>query len=155
MTGGRHQRWKLELTHPYYPHVAPPPLPYELESNEVLALWAKAARLRQSANKLLHRYGLTFSQWRVLHVTEALVRETGDMVSQLDIRRRAEMDATTASRLMYRLGRTGWLDHQPDCYDFAFRIFATDKAAAMLATTRPAIVQAAQGIWGPPLRKSA
>lgn len=116
----------------------------------MVAWWGGAARLRQSINQLLQRYGLTFSQWRMVHATEVLVRETGSMVSQLDIGRRAHMDASTASRLMFKLGDAGWLDWGPDYFDFAYRIVVTDKARRMLAETRPRVVEAARAVGGGP-----
>jgi DNA-binding MarR family transcriptional regulator len=119
----------------------PPPQPFEVDVARVIDYWAAAAKLRQRLNRLLRPYGVTFSQWRMIHATAVMVRETGDMVSQLDIRRRARLDATTASRLTFKLGREGWLDWGLDCYGYAFRIFATEKAKLMLAETRPLVAE--------------
>lgn len=99
-------------------------------------------------NALLRGHGVTFTQWRMIHAAEVMVRETGDMVSQLDIRRRARLDATTASRLTFQLGQEGWLDWGLDYYGYAFRIFATKKAALMLAETRPLVAELAGMVDG-------
>jgi DNA-binding MarR family transcriptional regulator len=155
MTGGRHQRWKLELHHPYYPHIPRPRLPDEKAADEALALWARAAEFRRRVNRALRRRGATLSQWRMLHEAERLVEETGEMVSQLDIARRTGMDANTASALTFRLARKGWLSWGPDCYDFAYRIFVTDEGKALLAATRGQVLVAAAEIWGMSLRKGA
>jgi DNA-binding MarR family transcriptional regulator len=155
MTGGRHQRWKLELGHAYYPHIPKPLLSDEKAAEEVLERWARAAKFRRRVNRVLKARGATLSQWRMLHAAERLVEETGEMVSQLDIARRAGMDANTVSALTFRLGEKGWLSWGTDCYDFAYRIFVTDEGKALLAATRPVVLAAAAEIWGMGLREGA
>lgn len=148
MTGGKPRReWaELRALSPHDVRRPLPPLPFENDVAEVVDWWARAAKLRARIDRVLRAHNLTFSQWRMLHATEIMVRETGDMVSQLEIRRRVHMDATTASRLMFKLGEQGWLDWQPDYYGFAYRIFATEKAKEMLAETRPRVVELAKAV---------
>ena len=130
-------------------------LPVEKATDEVLELWARAAEFRRRVNRLLRTHGATLSQWRLLHAAERLVEETDEMVSQLEIARRAKMDANTASALTFRLGEKGWLSWGPDCYDFAYRIFVTDEGKALLAATRGLLLAAATEIWGMSLHEGA
>jgi DNA-binding MarR family transcriptional regulator len=155
MTGGRHQRRKIEIHHPYYPHVPKPPLPDEIRADTALELWTRAATFRRRVNRALKRHGLTLSGWRMLHAAARLVEEAGDMVSQLDISRRAGIDQNTVSVLTPRLADKGWLSWGPDCYDFAYRIFVTDEGKALLAATLGQVLAAAEETWGPSLRGGA
>jgi DNA-binding MarR family transcriptional regulator len=145
----------LEVCHSYYPHVPKPLLPEEKATEEVLERWARAAEFRRRVNRMLKARGATLSHWRMLHAAERLVEETGDVVSQLDIVRRAGMDANTVSALTFRLGEKGWLSWGPDCYDFAYRIFVTDEGKALLAATRPVVLAVAAEIWGVGLHRGA
>jgi hypothetical protein len=104
MTGGRHERWRVETRHPFYLPRPRTLLQVEMATDEVLELWARAAEFRRRVNRLLRTHGATLSQWRMLHAAERLVEESDEMVSQLEIARRAKMDANTASALTFRLG---------------------------------------------------
>jgi DNA-binding MarR family transcriptional regulator len=155
MTGGRHQRWKVEIHHPYYPPNPKPRLPDEIRADDALERWTQAAAFRRRVNRALKKHGLTLSGWRMLHAAARLVEEAGDMVSQLDISRRARIDQNTVSVLTFRLADKGWLSWGPDCYDFGYRIFVTEEGQALLDATRGQVLAAAAQTWGPSLRGGA
>jgi DNA-binding MarR family transcriptional regulator len=98
-------------------------------------------------NRKLKRRGGTFTQWRFLHAAELLVEELGDMVSQQEIGRRAGIDENTASALMQRLARKGWLSVGIGGPCNAYRLFVTDAGKAFLAVTRRLILAAGMETW--------
>jgi DNA-binding MarR family transcriptional regulator len=108
----------------------------ERRTDEALHVWLEAARFRRAANRALRAYGVSFSQWRLLHAVERLVRETLDAVSELDLARYTEMDVNTVSAVMHRLSGKGLLSWGPDAWGFSLRILATEEGKALLALTR-------------------
>src|SRR5687768_6427085 len=75
-----------------------------------LAAW----RWRRVVEAELRGLGLTFTQWLVLGVTDALIRESKDAVNQNAVAARTELDRTTVSQVMVALERLGHVDRGPD-----------------------------------------
>jgi DNA-binding MarR family transcriptional regulator len=140
MTGGRRRDLEEDCVHPYF--VRPVVLTEQDRSTDAaLLVWLEAARFRRAANRALRAYNVSFSQWRLLHATERLVRETLDAVSELDLARYTEMDVNTVSAVMHRLTRKGLLSWGPDAWGFSLRILATDQGKALLASTRGEVLR--------------
>jgi DNA-binding MarR family transcriptional regulator len=125
----------------------PPRAPLQLSDEErevdaAMAVWTRAARFRRRANYLLRRHGLSFGAWKALDAIDKLVRETGDVVSQLAVIERCESDKSTVSALVKSLTELGLLDWDMDAWGRCYRIFVTKKGTALLAMARSAVVEA-------------
>lgn len=147
MTGGRNPWKHVDLSSCYSQRVPVPPSAEQVKAEELFRLWVNATAFRRAVNRKLRRQGTTFTQWRFLHTTELLVEEVGDMVSQQDIGRRAGIDENTASTLMQRLARKGWLSVGIGGERNAYRLFVTDQGKALLAATRRLILAAGAETW--------
>ena len=98
-----------------------------------LERWRAAQRWRRRADAELASMGLTLTQWRVLESAEALVRESGDAVSQTEVSVRVEMDQMTVSQVMQVLDAKGLVDRGPSSGGPAYRIYVTARGKALVA----------------------
>ena len=126
----------------------PEPPPYRESAEEakaragtraLIALWMQATRARQQAEATLRAHGLSFPLWWVLYVTEELIRETSDAVSQRAVSRRTELDKATVSYLMGELARRSLVDRGPEFGGTSYRIWVTKEGEALLAQSSLAI----------------
>lgn len=105
----------------------------------IVGVWLNAVRFRRLVSRVLRRYGLTFSQWRVLHAAERLIREVDEPVSQLAIARRVDGDEGTVSRVALKLMHEGFLDIGPDGWGWSYRVLVTIKGQQALESIRPEV----------------
>lgn len=125
---------------------APPRQVLVLSSDEVVidaavAACVKAARFRRRCTVALRPFGLSFPLWCVLAVTDRLIRESNDAVSQVDVGRRAELDKNTVSYSMRRLEELGLVDRGPDEWCFAWRVILTCTGERLLQAACPLLAQ--------------
>ena len=118
--------------------------PDEQSFDAGIALYMRAARFRRACTRKLRRFGLSFPLWWVLMVTDRLVRETNDAVSQLDVCRRTQLDKSSVSYLMGRLSELALVDRGPDEWCLAWRIFVTTKGKQLLGEVRAAMGEVAR-----------
>jgi DNA-binding MarR family transcriptional regulator len=102
-------------------------------ASAALERWRVAQRWRRRAGAELASLGLTLTQWLVLESAEALVRQSGDAVSQKDISVRVELDQMTVSQVMQVLGGKGLVDRGPSSEGPAYRIYVTSRGKALVA----------------------
>jgi DNA-binding MarR family transcriptional regulator len=98
-----------------------------------LERWRAAQRWRRRAGAELASLGLTLTQWLVLESAEALVRQSGDAVSQKDVSMRVELDQMTVSQVMQVLDAKGLVDRGPSSEGPAYRIYVTSRGKALVA----------------------
>src|SRR5689334_589505 len=95
----------------------PPPLTkVERELDRALAVWRTFTEARRSLDRQLRRYGVSFAQWRVLDVTDRMVRAYEDVVGQMEIAEELGADEGGLSVLLERLSRAGLVDIEPECW---------------------------------------
>jgi DNA-binding MarR family transcriptional regulator len=131
-----------------------PELPPYVESAEqakaregaraLIALWTHATRVRQRADAALRAYGLSFPLWWVLYVTDELIVESSDAVSQRAVACRTQLDKATISYLMAKLARRNLVDRGPEFGGTSYRIWLTKAGEALLAQSSHAIELAAR-----------
>jgi DNA-binding MarR family transcriptional regulator len=110
---------------------------------------------RRAVNRKLKQRGATFTQWRFLLAARLLANELGDKVSRQEIARRAGTDENTATVLMLRLARKGWLSVGIGGVRSAYRLFVTNKGKAVLAATLQLVLDAGMETCGHRLRAGA
>lgn len=98
-----------------------------------LERWREAQRWRRRADAELASMGLTLTQWLVLEATAALVRQSGDAVSQKDVSGRVELDKMTVSQVMSVLDAKGLVNRGPSYEGLAYRILVTARGKAVVA----------------------
>ena len=98
-----------------------------------LERWRAMQRWRRRADAELASMGLTLTQWLVLESAEALVRQSGDAVSQKDVSVRVELDQMTVSQVMQVLDAKGLVDRGPSFGGPAYRIYVTSRGKALVA----------------------
>jgi DNA-binding MarR family transcriptional regulator len=102
-------------------------------ASAALERWRAAQRWRRQADAEIAAMGLTLTQWLVLEAAEALVRESGDAVSQKDVSVRVELDQMTVSQAMQVLDAKGLVSRGPSMDGPAYRIFVTPWGDALVA----------------------
>jgi DNA-binding MarR family transcriptional regulator len=102
-------------------------------ASEAVERWRAAQRWRRWANAELASVGLTLTQWLVLESARALVRESGDAVSQKEVSVRVELDQMTVSQVMRVLDKKGFVSRGPDMEGRAYRVFVTSQGDALVA----------------------
>ena len=119
---------------------SPPPRPMETASDlkaresarALIVLWLNATRARHRAERALRRHDLSFPLWWVLYVTDELIRESSDAVSQRAVSRRTELDKATVSYLMGVLARRSLVDRGPEFGGTSYRIWLTASGETLL-----------------------
>jgi DNA-binding MarR family transcriptional regulator len=111
----------------------------------MLDTWVGAWRLRRAVERVLRRSKLSFPQWWVLYVTDQLIREGEDAVSQQAVARRTHLDKSTVSYLMTALAERGLVDRGPDPFNWMYRIWLSDEGSALLTASTTAVAGALKG----------
>src|SRR6185436_16746122 len=101
-------------------------------ANAALERWRAAQRWRRRADAEIAAMGLTLTQWLILEAAAALVRESGDAVSQKDVSVRVELDQMTVSQVMQVLDAKGLVDRGPSSEGYAYRIYVTSRGQALI-----------------------
>jgi len=112
----------------------------------LIELWMRANQLRQRAEAMLRAHSLSFPLWWVLYVTDELIRETSDAVSQRDVSRRTRIDKATVSYLMGVLAERGLVDRGPEFGGTSYRIWLTQEGETLLAQSSRSIELAVQAV---------
>jgi DNA-binding MarR family transcriptional regulator len=102
-------------------------------ASAALERWRAAQRWRRRAGAELASMGLTLTQWLVLESAEALVRASGDAVSQKEVSVRVELDEMTVSQVMQVLDAKGLVDRGLSSAGPAYRIFVTSRGKTLVA----------------------
>ena len=120
-------------------------------ARRLIALWTHATRVRQRADATLRAYDLSFPLWWVLYVTDELIRETSDAVSQRAVANRTNLDKSSVSYLMGVLAERSLVDRGPEFGGNSYRIWLTQKGQTLLLQASLAIETAVskEGLQGP------
>lgn len=102
-------------------------------ASAALARWRAAQHWRRRADAELASIGLTLVQWLVLESAAALIRQSGDAVSQKEVSVRVELDQMTVSQAMRVLDGKGLVDRGPSSEGPAYRIYVTSDGKALVA----------------------
>ena len=94
--------------------------------------WLAAMRWRRQVQTVCRRFGLTFTQWLILHSVQQLIDETKDAVIQAQIAARVELDQATVSEVTRRLDEKGLVSRGVDVTEKAWRVLLTEKAEHLL-----------------------
>jgi DNA-binding MarR family transcriptional regulator len=120
----------------------------------LIALWMHATRVRRRAEATLRRHGLSFPLWWVLYVTDELIRETSDAVSQRAVSRQTKLGKATVSYLMGILAERSLVDRGPEFGGTSYRIWLTPEGQSLLEQSSQAIELTARsddlGLMRPP-----
>jgi DNA-binding MarR family transcriptional regulator len=108
--------------------------------------WRSAQSWRRAVDKELRPLDLSLTRWLVLHATDALIRASGDAVSQREVAEHADMIEMTVSRVMDGLVERGWVDRGPNYASAAWRVILTSDGERVLAEGR-ARIEAASARW--------
>lgn len=108
----------------------------------------RVAKFRRAAQAALGSYDLSFPMWRVLAVTDRLVRETVAEVSQRDVCLRADLGKSIVSYLMRGLRERHLIEREPDDW-MADCILLSERGKRLLAASRGAVAQAARRVLDP------
>jgi DNA-binding MarR family transcriptional regulator len=122
----------------------------ERELDGALAAWRAFMAVRRDLDRQLKAYRVSFAQWRVLYVTERLVREYESPVGQMEIAGELDMDEGGISGLLERLLRAGLVDIEPEYWRTLNGVLLTPRGKELLGATRE-IVRCALGDLLPPL----
>ena len=109
----------------------------------LIALWMRATEARQRAEAVLRAFHLSFPLWWVLYVTDQLIRETSDAVSQRAVSLHTKVDKATVSYLMGVLAERSLVDRGPEFGGNSYRIWLTKEGEVLLAQSSLAIELAA------------
>ena len=121
-------------------------------SRALLAIWMHANGVRQRAEAALRAHNLSFPLWWVLFVTDELIRESSDAVSQRDVSRRTKLSKAAVSYLMGILAERSLVDRGPEFGGISYRIWLTRKGERLLTQSSKAIEVAMCGLPPPELR---
>lgn len=108
-------------------------------TRSLIALWMRATRARQRAEATLRAHDLSFPLWWVLYVTDELIRETSDAVSQQAVCLRTRLDKATISYLMGSLATRALVDRGPEFGGPSYRIWLTKQGETVLARSSAAL----------------
>jgi DNA-binding MarR family transcriptional regulator len=114
-------------------------MPAESTQRNIVDFLMEAARMRRAVQAELRGHGISFALWWALSVTDALVRESRDAVSQQAIALATDLSRSTVSYLMRVLSDRALVDRGPDAFDCAYRVLTTNKGRALLAATGSAL----------------
>jgi hypothetical protein len=142
MTGGRRREDEFEPLS--FPRDAVRRSSEELELDEALMTWQRAAVFRREANRVLRAYEVSFEALRVIHAVDWLCREKDDCVSQLEVATHLDLAATSVSVHVWALGRRGFLSVGLDATGQCYRIFVDTKGEELLAVARSSLLLAAR-----------
>ena len=110
-----------------------------------MVLWRSARRFQRRAERIARLRGISFAAWQVLEVTERLIRETGDAVSQREVAQRAGVAKSSVSELMRGLELGGFVDGRPDGWGMCVRIWLTKSGERLVVLLRAELVAIALG----------
>jgi DNA-binding MarR family transcriptional regulator len=114
-------------------------MPADSARRNIVDLLMQAARVRRAVEAELRAHGISFALWWALSVTDSLVRESHDAVSQQAVALATELSRSTISYLMKVLSDRALIDRGPDGFDCGYRVRPTGKGRALLAATASAL----------------
>ena len=149
MPGGPQRNEALE-----YEPLPGPPIVLELSDDErrwdaAMVVWRCARQFQRQATRLTKLHGISFARWQLLDVTERLIRQKGDAVSQLEVARGAQVATSTVSEMMGPLMWDGFVDIGPDAWGVSYRIWLTEKGERMVAALRARLLEVAERLLWP------
>ena len=89
---------------------------------------------------------MSFAEWHVLEVTDRLIREKDEPVSQLEVSRRTELSKSSVSELIHALRRHGLVDVGPDQWGVSDRILIAQKGEQLLVALRQELGEVARAL---------
>jgi len=119
-------------------------MPDENAPRAVIEILMQAARVRRAVEAELRQHRISFALWWVLYVTDSLVRDSQDAVSQQAIALATELSRSTVSYLMSALSARALVSRGPDGLDYGYRIFTTAQGRAMVEATQSALARGLQ-----------
>ncbi len=117
--------------------------------DEAMAVWRSARLFQRRAKRETRGQGISFARWQVLDVTERLISQKGDAVSQLEVARGAQLAESTVSELIGPLMLDGLVDVRPDAWGASYRIWMTEEGERLVATLRAKLLDVASMLLRP------
>ena len=114
-----------------------------------MTIWRCARQFQRRANQVARAQGISFARWQLLDVTERLIRQKGDAVSQLEVASGALVAKSTVSELMGPLMWDGLVDIGPDASGVSYRIWMTRAGERLVATLRAELLDVASTLLPP------
>lgn len=118
-----------------------------------MAVWRSARQFQRRANQVTLAQGISFARWQLLDVTERLIRQKGDAVSQLEVARGALVAKSTVSELMGPLMWDGFVDIGPDAWGVSYRIWMTKDGERLVESLRARLLDVASTLLRPDLQR--
>jgi len=118
-----------------------------------MGVWRCAREFQRRAKRLTLARGISFPRWQLLDVTQRLIRQKGDAVSQREVARGAQLGESTVSELMGPLMWDGFVDIGPDAWGVSYRIWMTEHGEQLVASLRAELLDVASLLLRPDLRR--
>jgi hypothetical protein len=118
-----------------------------------IGVWRCARQFQRRAKRVTRSRGISFARWQLLDVTERLIRQKGDAVSQREVARGAQVGETTVSELMGALMLEGLVDIGPDAWGVSYRIGMTETGQRLVASLRAELLDVASMLLRPDLHR--
>ncbi len=111
-----------------------------------MVVWRCARRFQRRASQIARRRGISFARWQLLDVTERLIRQKGDVVSQREVAHGAQVAESTVSEQMGALMLQGLVDIGPDAWGVSYRILVTERGVQLVAQLRRELLDVAAAL---------